>query len=265
MALSTLLVAERDNDAPNTAMAETSASPTIRADAVWAVRRGLRMEFSRPSRPEVPNRRARGRPMTPGHRARHRRGQHGDTDEEHDGPESDQGDGRSRQTPGQQSHPDDGDDPAPDEPSTERDLVFDLLVADGGHGCDPDRTSGRTDGGHQRDAHAHDDAHHDRARSNERPRRKGDTEPAEQLLETDSSQDPEPEADDRGEETHHGPPRRAQTRRPDVDSPRRCAGARARGVRWPTVMEKVLRMVNPPTKSAMKAKTSSAVLRNPSA
>src|ERR1039458_5626764 len=63
MALSTLLVAERDSEAPNTAMAETSASPTISAADVWAVRRGLRMEFSRPSRPEVPSIRASGRPM----------------------------------------------------------------------------------------------------------------------------------------------------------------------------------------------------------
>ena len=45
-------------------MAETRASPTISADAVWAVRRGLRMEFSRPSRPDIPSRRASGRPMT---------------------------------------------------------------------------------------------------------------------------------------------------------------------------------------------------------
>ena len=51
MALSTLLVADVDSDAPNTAMAETRASPTISADAVWAVRRGLRMEFSRPAGP----------------------------------------------------------------------------------------------------------------------------------------------------------------------------------------------------------------------
>ena len=36
-------------------------------------------------------------------------------------------------------------------------------------------------------------------------------------------------------------------------------------VRCPTMMEKVLRMVKPPTKSAMKANTSSAVLKNPSA
>ena len=69
MALSTLLVAERDREAPNTAMAETRASPTIRADAVCAVRRGLRIEFSRPSRPDIPSRRASGRPMTLGHAA----------------------------------------------------------------------------------------------------------------------------------------------------------------------------------------------------
>ena len=55
MALSTLLVADLDNDAPNTAMAETSARPTISAEAVCAVRRGLRMEFSRPNLPEIPN------------------------------------------------------------------------------------------------------------------------------------------------------------------------------------------------------------------
>ena len=36
-------------------------------------------------------------------------------------------------------------------------------------------------------------------------------------------------------------------------------------VRCPTVMENVFRMVKPPTKSAMKAKTSSAVLKKPSA
>ena len=58
-----LLVVDLDSDAPNTDMAETSASPTMRAAAVWAVRRGLRMEFSRPNRPEIPSRRATGRPI----------------------------------------------------------------------------------------------------------------------------------------------------------------------------------------------------------
>ncbi len=64
IALSTLAVADRDSDAPKTAMAETSASPTMSAEAVWAVRRGLRMEFSRPSLPDMPSSRASGRPMT---------------------------------------------------------------------------------------------------------------------------------------------------------------------------------------------------------
>ena len=64
MASSTLLVADLDSEAPKTAMVETRARPTIRADEVWAVRRGLRMEFSRPNRPAVPSREARGRPST---------------------------------------------------------------------------------------------------------------------------------------------------------------------------------------------------------
>ena len=63
MALSTLLVADFDSDAPNTVMVDTSANPTMRADAVCAVRRGLRIEFSRPNLPEIRNRRASGRPM----------------------------------------------------------------------------------------------------------------------------------------------------------------------------------------------------------
>ena len=62
MALSTLLVADLDNDAPNTAMVDTRASPTISADDVCAVRLGLRIEFSRPSFPEIPNSAANGRP-----------------------------------------------------------------------------------------------------------------------------------------------------------------------------------------------------------
>ena len=61
IAWSTLLVADLDSEAPKTAIAETRARPTIRAEAVCAVRRGLRMEFSRPSLPghaEQPGQRA---------------------------------------------------------------------------------------------------------------------------------------------------------------------------------------------------------------
>ena len=36
-------------------------------------------------------------------------------------------------------------------------------------------------------------------------------------------------------------------------------------MRWPTVIENVLKIVKPPTNSAMKAKTSSAVEKKPSA
>ena len=63
MALSTLAVADFDTEAPNTAMAETRAMPIISAEAVWAVRRGLRIELSRPSLPASPNAPASGRPM----------------------------------------------------------------------------------------------------------------------------------------------------------------------------------------------------------
>ncbi len=64
IAWSTLLVADSDSDAPNTAIADTRASPTMSAEAVCAVRRGLRMEFSRPSCPGVPSSAASGRPST---------------------------------------------------------------------------------------------------------------------------------------------------------------------------------------------------------
>ena len=57
-------MADLDSEAPNTAMVETRASPTMSADEVWAVRRGLRIEFSRPSFPDVPSNRANGRPRT---------------------------------------------------------------------------------------------------------------------------------------------------------------------------------------------------------
>ena len=63
MASSTLAVADFETEAPNTAMAETRAMPIMSAEAVWAVRRGLRIEFNRPSFPAAPNARASGRPI----------------------------------------------------------------------------------------------------------------------------------------------------------------------------------------------------------
>ena len=53
------------SDAPRTAIVDTSANPIISAAAVWAVRRGLRIEFSRPSRPGIPSSAASGRPSAP--------------------------------------------------------------------------------------------------------------------------------------------------------------------------------------------------------
>ena len=65
MAWSTLLVVDRESEAPNTAIAATRARPTMSAAAVWAVRSGLRMQFSRPSWPGSPSSRASGRPIAP--------------------------------------------------------------------------------------------------------------------------------------------------------------------------------------------------------
>ena len=53
------------SDAASTPPAATSASPIIRADAVAAVRRGLRRAFSRASRPIDPQRRGSTLPMPP--------------------------------------------------------------------------------------------------------------------------------------------------------------------------------------------------------
>ena len=64
IAWSALLVADRDSEAPKTDIAATRARPTMSAEAVWAVRRGLRIEFSRPSLPGSPRTRASGRPIT---------------------------------------------------------------------------------------------------------------------------------------------------------------------------------------------------------
>ena len=84
IAWSTLLVADLDSDAPNTAIADTRASPTISAEAVCAVRLGLRMEFSRPSFPGSPRSPGERTADHAGHRPRDRRGEHGDPDEQQD-------------------------------------------------------------------------------------------------------------------------------------------------------------------------------------
>ena len=55
---------EACSDAANTVNSVTTATPTISADAVPAVRRGLRMAFWRASPPVMPRRRATGAPRT---------------------------------------------------------------------------------------------------------------------------------------------------------------------------------------------------------
>jgi len=102
IAWSTLLVADRETEAPNTDIAATRARPTMSAAAVWAVRRGLRMEFSRPSLPGSPSTRASGRPITLDSGAGDGRGQGGGPEEDGDRTEPDERDGRLGQPDGQQ-------------------------------------------------------------------------------------------------------------------------------------------------------------------
>ena len=68
-------------DAPMIDTKVTSASPIISADAVVAVRRGLRIAFSRASTPDVPRKRAGNPTGHSRHRTRHQRAQHRDPDE----------------------------------------------------------------------------------------------------------------------------------------------------------------------------------------
>ena len=96
-ALSRLVFADSDSDAPRTAIVDTSAIPTIRAAAVCAVRRGLRIEFSRPILPGVPSSAASGRPSIARHRPRDDRGQHAGSDEHGHRAEPDQQDRRCGQ------------------------------------------------------------------------------------------------------------------------------------------------------------------------
>ena len=87
-------MADLDSEAPKTAMVETRARPTMRAEEVWAVRRGLRMEFSRPSRPGDPEQAGQRAAEDAGHRPGHQRGEHADAEEDGHGAEPDQLDGR---------------------------------------------------------------------------------------------------------------------------------------------------------------------------
>ncbi len=71
-----------------------------------------------------------------------------------------------------------------------------------------------------------------------------------------STPSPRPISDDTSPTMAASPSTERNTWRRLAPTMRRSASSR---VRWPTVMEKVFKMVKPPTKSAMKAKTSRAV------
>ena len=77
-----------------------------------------------------------------------------------------------------------------------------------------------------------------------------------------STPSPRPISDDTSPTITASPSTERNTWRRLAPTMRSSASSR---VRWPTVMENVFRMVKPPTNSAMKPKTSSAVLKKPRA
>ena len=164
IALSTLLVAELDSEAPNTAMADTSASPTISAAAVWAVRRGLRMEFSRPNRPEVPSRRASGRPMTLAIGRATAGASIATPTKIRTAPRPTSWIAGFESPTASSTIADRGDDTALGEAAPHGHLLLGLLLGDGRHRGDAHGAAGRADGGHERDPDAHEQADDDGAR-----------------------------------------------------------------------------------------------------
>ena len=158
IAWSTLLVADRDTEAPNTDIAATRARPTMSAEAVWAVRRGLRMEFSRPELARFPEQPGQRTADHAGQRPGDRRGQHGDADEDADGADADERDGRLGQPDGQQDHADQGHGRAPGEPAPERGVGVGPAVVERGDRRDPHGVAGRADRGDDRDADADGEA-----------------------------------------------------------------------------------------------------------
>ena len=132
----------------------TRARPIISAEAVAAVRRGLRMAFSRASTPAIPDSRRSGRPMQPGHRSGHERGQ-GRHPEEGDGdPDPDlEPPGGWQKSPSimtatPRTRPIGSDDRAPDR-SLSR---LGHGGAEGGDGRDPGGPASRVERGQQADA-----------------------------------------------------------------------------------------------------------------
>ena len=175
------------------------------AEAVCAVRRGLRMEFSRPSLP--------GSPSNPGQRtadhardrARDRRGQHGDADEDADRAHAHQRDGGLGQPDGQQDHADQGQGRAPDEPAPQRDARAGLTIIERGDRRDAHGVPRRTDRGHDRHADADGQPHqHGTRLEHQRSGGQCDPEPAQQRLEPERGQHAQAKADHGRDEPGEG-------------------------------------------------------------
>ena len=178
----------------------------MRAEAVWAVRRGLRIEFSRP---ELPRRSragaASGRPMTldigratsgasmPTPRKTADRAEPDELDGRLGEPEAEQPRCRRRRRP------------TDDDPPARRLGLLAPGVGDGGHRRDAHGPSGRADGRHHGHPDPDDQGGDDGAGLEDQcARRQRDAEPLEQRLETDRGQHPESEAHQRGDQADDG-------------------------------------------------------------
>ena len=201
--LSRLALAE----APSTAIIVTSETPIIRADAVAAVRRGLRRVFCSAIRPTAPKP-APVDPAQPGeHRPAEHRAEQGGADEhaEGAGPEHVGGLGPHAEQPGGHAGDADGEQHRTHgEPPPQTALGEGHVVAHGrdrGNAAGPSR--GQVGGG-ERDEHADDEADDDRAGlEHQRVLAEVEAEPPEDRLDPDGEQHAEADAEGRPDESHH--------------------------------------------------------------
>ena len=235
------------------------------AEAVWAVRRGLRMEFSRPSRPEVPSRRAPGRPMTLAN-GRARAGASMATPMKirtapsptramagRDRPRASTPTPMTVMTPPRMNRRRSG---------ISSSVCWSLTAATGAMrtarraGLMADRRVTPTPTTMQTTTV--------RASNTREPVGNVTPNPASSFSRpiAASTPSPIPITDDTSPTRAASPRTERKTCRRLAPTMRSRASSR---VRWPTVIENVFRMVNPPTKRAMKANTNRAVLRNPRA
>ena len=201
-------------------MVDTRARPTMRADDVCAVRRGLRIEFSRPNFPEIRKARASGRPRAldigratigasmpmPMKMAT--------------APRPTRLDGRLRQPQGEGRDAEDRDHRTDDDPSPRRLSLFAAVVDERGDRWDPHGSPGRTDGRDHRHPEAHDDGRDDGpGLEHERTRRQRDAEALEEGLEPQGGQHTEAQSDQQRPRS----PRMAASTRTERNTCRRLA------------------------------------------